>query len=69
MLRDTWNSQEESALQQYKGPRKDVCDSRTTERAKEETPKHSKGRRKVLTTSLCRLLGHEKPEAHGQMTN
>jgi len=42
---------------------------RTTERAEKETPKHSEARRKVLTTSHCSLLGHEKPEAGGQITN
>lgn len=41
---------------------------RTTERAKKETPKHNKWRRKALTTHHSRL-DHEKPEAHGQITN
>lgn len=41
---------------------------RTTERAEKETPKHTQWRRKALTTHLNHL-GHEKPEAHGQITN
>lgn len=41
--------------------------ARTTERAEKKTPKHRQWRRKALTTHHNHL-GHEKPEAQGQIT-
>lgn len=65
--RNRWNSQEESTVRHTKDQKgRMFVIVRTTERAEKETLKHTQWRRKALTTHHNHL-GHEKPEAHGQI--